>query len=448
MTRIMTAHHKFNIGDRYFLYVPDELKAYRINKTLYEDLPLNYEEVNDKSLSDVLQSINLTKLAENTPGEALKVNPTQNYNVYAVSLNVAQICNMRCIYCYGNKGEYDKKGKMDRETALKSVDFLIKNSGDMKNLSICFFGGEPLLNFRLIKEIIEYSRKAEEYYNKHFYYSITTNGTLLNEENNMLLKKNNMSVTISFDGNKRSQDVNRPLRTRESSYDYIVPKIKEYFAFSGTRAIARVTLTKRSSKIKIMRSELENMGFKRMEFFPVSIKKGNYLEVTKSQLIDLIGAIKFDAEELILKIKNRQPVHRNSFVDILIGLLTKSKKEYYCGAGRTYTAIAADGKIYPCHRFVGNDKMCMGNIYGKTYNANRQFIIDTVDRNMKCKRCWAKYLCGGGCYHDNYEINGEIFKPNNNHCFIFRKKAEYAISAADVLSVSDKEYFKKSILSK
>lgn len=443
----MTEHHKFNLEDKYFLFAPNDLKAYKINKNLYEDLPEVNEEVHDKKLIDILKSVNLIKAPDNLPKTTRIENPAINNSVFSISLNVAQICNMKCIYCYGNKGEYDKKGKMNRETALKSVDFLIKNSGNRKDLSVGFFGGEPLLNFRLIKEIVEYCKKAEEYHNKRIHFNITTNGTLFNEENNLLLRKNNISVTISIDGDKKSQDTNRPLRSGAGSFDFIVPKIKEFFASPGKQAIARVTFTKRSSKIKSLRDNLEDIGFKRMEFVPFSGKKNSNLCITRNQLFDIITSIKYEADDLMQRIKNRLPVYMSSFVEVLLRLMARSKKEYYCGAGRTYTAIAANGKIYPCHRFVGNDKMCMGNIYGLSYSANKKFILDTVDRNIKCQRCWVKYLCGGGCYHDNYENNGEIFKPNPNYCYVFRKKVEFAVSVVEALTSNDKEYFNNSISS-
>ena len=432
-------HHKFTIENKYYFFVADELKAYTINKTLYDDLSLNRVDFSDKGFVKDRNTIYQIDKGENSELNTGEGSDQIDY-IYSVSLNVAQICNMKCIYCYGDGGEYGNKTVMDFDTAKRSVDFIIENSGVKNKIFICFFGGEPLLNFALIKEIVKYSKMAGEKNGKRIYFSITTNGTLLNDNINSFLYSNNMSVTISFDGDKQSQDANRPLKIPKSSYDYVSPRIIRFLSTKENKAIARVTITEKSSGISAIRSSLKNIGFKRIEFVPASVDPSGNLGITEAHFQDLIENIKYEAHALIEKIKSREDIYSSNFTEIIARLIRRQRKDFYCGAGRTYAAVSADGLIFPCHRFVGNPQMLIGKISDKNFQKNNQLRISKIDGNKNCKKCWAKYLCGGGCYYDNYETCGDVIKPNKMQCRILRKKIEYAVFVVDSLSKEDRKY--------
>lgn len=436
-------HHKFYIGNKYFLFLSDELKAFVINKILYDDIAYKSVDPDDKGFLNYTDSIirteNIIPVEKNIIKEGNKTE-----NVYTLSLNVAQICNMNCVYCYGNGGEYGNKITMERKTAVRCVDFLVENSGGKHNISICFFGGEPLLNYPLIKEIVDYAKSIQKKSNKRIFFSITTNGTLLNDNINAFLKDNHISVTISFDGNKESQDVNRPLNIPISSFDYIAPRIQHYLAYYNDKATARVTLTGYSSKIRELKSILRKLGFKRMEFVPASVGQVSDISISKEQLYDIIYDIQKEAEDLLIKIKNRDTLYISSFTEIIMRLITRQKKKYFCGAGSTYSAVEADGKMYPCHRFVGNNNMYLGDIKDKSRVGNSKFTILAVDENGYCKKCWAKYLCGGGCYYDNYDRNKDLLRPNINNCIVLKRKAELAVYVLSMLSKEERNYLMNS----
>ncbi len=364
--------------------------------------------------------------------------------ISSISLNVAQICNMKCIYCYGDEGEYGDSGVMDEEIALKTVGMLIEKSYDKKDISIAFFGGEPLLNFELIKKVVKYANIKAKENNKNIKYGLTTNGTRFNKEINKFLNTNKFAVTISFDGDRSLQDKNRPMKGKQSSFDYIKPKIDTFLLSRNGRAGARVTLTKYSKNVSNIRSELKGQGFKKVNLVPVSADKCYEYTFDLTDYEKFSIDIELQAEEMICDIKKGKTINKAALWSVVEVLWRKAKKKFYCGAGKGLVAVSTNGGIYPCHRFVGNSDFRMG-IVSKTVELKnrRNFLSNQIERSKTCNNCWVRYFCGGGCYHENFVNSNDLFNPHNAYCKIMKKYAEMAIYIYDSLSKKERvAYFK------
>jgi len=410
MRRHVAEFHKFAYKGNIYLFLVEDMKAFRINKILSQEIDklnklknINSNDL-DQELTIALKTLNLLPNNFNketdTNNNKNKIDPDA-IPIKSISLNVAQICNMRCIYCYGSDGEYGEKGLVKEATAFQAIDWLIKKSLDAKDISIIFFGGEPLLNFRLIKKVVNYAKRKAKNVNKTVHFSITTNGTLFNDRINKFLNKNKFSVTISFDGDAKIQNKNRPLKNGIDSYEYTKPLIENFLKSRKGNATGRATITRYFEDLSTIRKTLVEIGFKRYSLTPVSgsVDSDYYLcpDNERKILIDL----QTQADEITDLIKNRESIKSKLLLSYLKILRTREKKQYSCGAGKGLGAISINGDVYPCHRFVGIDSFKMGNVNGNNLLNREKFLLDNVFDRKQCNTCWARYFCGGGCYHEN-----------------------------------------------
>ncbi|CAM1340023.1 SPASM domain-containing protein [Tenacibaculum amylolyticum] len=420
------------VQQTYFIYDIEGVNLYKIDRKLYESL-----KTNEVSFDEVIPISN-NDLVTNA-----------KKHISNIHLNVAQVCNLVCGYCYGIEGEYGLKGKMKEGNALRAIDYLIENSGDEKKLTVVFFGGEPLLNFPLIKTVVDYCVKKEKEISKKIGFEIVTNGTKFDDEINNFLNHFNFEVTISFDGDKETQDKNRPFRGGKGSYDKTLPKIKSFLDSRNGNATARATITNHSKDLLHYRNNLRSMGF-RNSFVEVatlsdfSKEKYNLEDTDTLQKKNLIKYDKDELNEFLVNIKERNSLSyfkSTKYAKYINQLITKSKKVDFCGVSRSMRGIAVNGDVYPCHRFVGDNDFKIGNVKNENNNKEKEFDLDFVNTHPQCKGCFAKYYCGGGgCIHNNYIKNGAIDKLDLEHCHRMHNKIKSLFKFYDDLTLEDRKY--------
>ena len=361
--------------------------------------------------------------------------------VGSISLMVAQECNMRCVYCYGGDGEYGQKGRMSLETAHKAVDWLLENSGNLPSVHIGFFGGEPLLNFLVIENVVEYAKSQAESQGKAVTFGLITNAVRVTEAQMQFLKSQGVALTVSFDGPPEVQDAQRPLVGGGGSYNKVlanVRKLRRYFPEVSARATVHG-----ASDLETVREGLKAAGFSSYQLMRVS--NASEGEMDHRTRVDRMLALEARfAEELLTAIKARSLDEHpaNGMVSHYLGwLVAPMRYNYYCGAGRGVFSISATGETYPCHRFVGNEAFKLGHIDGNRPSQPNAFHDRRVDSLPECSACWARYACGGGCYHNNYVRRGNTHSRDGNTCREIHSVIEMAITVYFQLDEDDRAYY-------
>ena len=352
--------------------------------------------------------------------------------VKAMCLHVSHDCNLRCKYCFASTGDY-KEGRMlmSLETGKKAIDFLIEHSADRKFLELDFFGGEPTLNFDVVKKIVEYGRSREAEANKKFRFTITTNGVLLDDDMIEFINKEMNNVVLSIDGRK---EVNDRLRVRvdgSGSYDRILPNFKKLVDARGNDKdwYVRGTYTKYNLDFSNDVMHLYDLGFDQISVEPVMADPEMPYAITQEDLPRIFD--EYDAlMEKITKVREN-----GGFINFFHFMLDLDqgpcaiKRLRGCGCGNEYVAIAPNGDIYPCHQFVGNEEYKMGSLNDNTFDMEMKKVFASahVYSKPECKKCWAKFYCSGGCNANNYIYAGDIHNAYKLSCEIQKKRLECAI---------------------
>ena len=393
------------------------------------------------------------ELRQSSPSQTPHLIPRPT--VGSISIFVAQKCNMRCVYCYGGDGEYGNKGLMSSQVALKTVDWLISNSGDLPSVHIGFFGGEPLVNFRIIREVVHYAKAQVKKNGKRVTFGLITNGVLLSEERIVFLRDNEISVTVSFDGPPEIQNTQRPLSNGGDSYDKIVSnvhKLSEYFSAASARATISGDTDIEVVRAGLIRAGFTNYQLMRVSEVALSTKETTDTENSRSTRVErMLATEKILADELLKIIKARElgEVSPNGMVGyFLLRLISPVRHHYYCGAGRGVFAIGSSGDIYPCHRFVGLSEFKLGNIATYQVGKVNRFHGRRVDGLIECSSCWARYACGGCCYYNNQVRRGDTHLPDRDSCRELRSLIEIATVLYFQLNEEDRQYFSAAQLSR
>lgn len=357
---------------------------------------------------------------------------TREY-VKALCLNVAHDCNLRCKYCFASTGDYQgKRELMSEEIGKKAVDFLLKNSGNMENVEIDFFGGEPLMAIETVKKVISYAKEQEKKHQKKFHFTITTNALLLDDDLIDYLHEHMDNIVLSLDGRKEVNDFIRVKANGNGSYDDIVHNIKKIVELrekDNKEYYVRGTFTRHNLDFAEDVFHLADLGFKEISIEPVVGKEGDYLlkEEDLPVLFEQYGNIA--AEYIKRKTSGNKSFRFYHFnIDIYHGPCIY-KRLWACGAGRDYLAVTPSGDIYPCHQFVGQNQFVMGNVSdGKLKEEVINLMREShVFSKEECSTCWARFFCSGGCNANNYLINGDLKKPYHITCELQKKRIEYAI---------------------
>ncbi|MDE5771808.1 MAG: thioether cross-link-forming SCIFF peptide maturase [Ruminococcus sp.] len=350
--------------------------------------------------------------------------------VKAMCLNIAHDCNLRCKYCFASTGDFGKGRKlMSFETGKHAIDFLLENSGNRPNLELDFFGGEPLMNFDVVKQIVEYARSREAEFNKKFRFTITTNGLLLDDDKIDFINKEMSNVVLSIDGRKEVNDFMRVRVDGTGCYDKILPAFRKLVDGRGDKEYyVRGTFTNHNLDFADDVFSLYEAGFDQISIEPVVGDSDEYA-LTEKDLPDVFNEYERLAKRIIENEKNGKKFNFFHFMIDLDQGPCAIKRLRGCGCGNDYVAITPDGDIFPCHQFVGIDEYKMGNIDEGTFNQEmkQDFAKAHVYTKPECKKCWAKFYCSGGCNANNYQYMGDIRTAHKLSCQLEKKRLECAI---------------------
>jgi uncharacterized protein len=351
--------------------------------------------------------------------------------VKALCLHIAHDCNLACKYCFAEEGEYKgDRALMSAEVGKKALDFLIANSGNRRNLEIDFFGGEPLMNFDVVKEIVAYGRSLEEKHNKKFRFTMTTNGILLNDEVTEFLNREMSNVVMSIDGRKEVHDKMRPSPNGKGSYDIILPKFQKLAKEREQKDYyVRGTFTRDNLDFSKDVFHLADLGFKQISVEPVVGQPEERYSIREQDLPQIFEEYDLLAKEIIKREKAGNAFEFFHFKLDLTGGPCVYKRLSGCGSGSEYLAVTPWGDLYPCHQFVGEDNFLMGNVYDgiKTPEIQEEFKGCSVYTKDKCKDCFARFFCSGGCPANSYKFHGNINDAYDISCELERKRVECAI---------------------
>jgi len=351
--------------------------------------------------------------------------------VKALCLHIAHDCNLACRYCFAEEGEYHgRRAFMSYEVGKKALDFLIANSGSRRNLEVDFFGGEPLMNWQVVKDLVAYGREQEKLHDKNFRFTLTTNGVLLNEEVMEFANKEMANVVLSIDGRKEVHDFMRPFRKGKGSYDLIVPKFQKFAdSRNQDKYYVRGTFTRHNLDFAKDVLHLADLGFKQISVEPVVAPLEEDYAIRPEDVPVICEQYDILAKEIIKREKEGRGFNFFHFMIDLTGGPCVYKRLSGCGSGTEYLAVTPWGDFYPCHQFVGTDGFIMGNVDEgiKTPELVDSFKCCNVYAKEACKDCFARFYCSGGCAANSYNFHGTINDVYEVGCALQRKRVECSI---------------------
>ncbi|MDI3480889.1 MAG: uncharacterized protein PWQ97_544 [Tepidanaerobacteraceae bacterium] len=441
--------HKFRIFDKNIVLDVNSGSVFEIDDLVYDildyygkidkdsivkKLESRYSKVSILEALEEIEKLKAENLIFTEADFSFAINRiNSNRHVKALCLNVAHDCNVRCKYCFAAKGDYHgRRELMTKEVGENAVDFLVEHSGNLKNLEIDFFGGEPLMALDTIKQVVSYAKNLEGKTGKKFHFTITTNALLLNDAVIEYLHQNMDNIVLSLDGRK---DVNDNMRVRadgSGTYDAAVLNIKKMVELrekDNKDYYVRGTFTNKNLDFSEDVFHMADMGYKQISIEPVVGNEGDFLLRESDVPIINDQYEKIAQEYLQRRISGKNPFRFYHFnINIYHGPCAY-KRLSACGAGREYLAVTPCGDIYPCHQFVGVEDFIMGNVFEKKLNERivERFKNTHVFAKPKCSVCWARFFCSGGCNANNYQINKDMNTPDDTACQLQKKRIEVAI---------------------
>ena len=372
------------------------------------------------------------KLFSEDKFEKLAYSYKNNSNVIkAMCLHVAHTCNLNCSYCFASQGKYQgERAVMSYEVGKRAFDFLIEKSGSRRNLEVDFFGGEPLMNWDVVKRLVAYARSIEKEHNKNFRFTLTTNGMLIDDEVIDFLNKEMSNVVLSLDGRPEVNDHFRKDYKGRGSYEVIVPKFKRLVeARGGKNYYVRGTYTHNNVDFTNDILHMADLGFAELSMEPVVCPPGDPYALTEEDLPKLFEQYEILAKEMI---KRKKEGRGFTFYHYMLDLKNGPciyKRITGCGSGTEYVSVTPWGELYPCHQFVGDEKYSLGNIWDGIKNTEIQdeFRSCNAYAREECKDCWAKLYCSGGCAANAYHATGSINGIYKYGCELFKKRIECAV---------------------
>ncbi len=351
--------------------------------------------------------------------------------VKALCLHIAHDCNLACRYCFAGEGEYHgERALMSYEVGKQALDFLVANSGNRRNLEVDFFGGEPLLNFQVVKDLVAYGRSLEKERDKHFRFTLTTNGVLLNDDVMDFVNREMDNVVLSIDGREAVHNRMRPFRNGGGSYDLIVPKFRKLADSRGQeRYYVRGTFTRNNLDFSEDVLHLADLGFKQISVEPVVAQESDDYALREEDLPKLFEEYDKLAAEMVRRHGTEKDFNFFHFMIDLEGGPCVAKRLSGCGSGTEYLAVTPTGDLYPCHQFVGNPDFLMGNVKDGVLRTDirDEFKECNVYAKPKCRECFARFYCSGGCAANAYNFHGDIHEAYDVGCALQKKRIECAI---------------------
>lgn len=414
------------------LFLPNGSRLYSINQTIEERISNLIHTHDEAALQEELILLGLDAPAY------IDDQPLESPPLYALSLAIAQKCNMGCTYCYADQGDFGGPSKnMSIESAFKAIDLLLKDCPEDGTVQLTFLGGEPLINRKAIREAVSYAELKAQEKNIKVRYSITTNGTLLTEEDAVFFETHGFAVTISLDGLKEAHDAQRPMKGGKGSFDRVMQNIRPLLAIQKNMQVsARVTVTPENTNLAEALDEFIRMGFHSVGFSPLLRSSNGQGEMTPESLAVMLEnmiACGLNFEKNVLA-GNRYP-----FLNMVNAMKEISKgthRPYPCGAGAGYMGVSADEELFACHRFVNEEAGYMGDLNTGINPEKQNNWLSTrhVHKQDPCSQCWARYLCSGGCHH-------EVIEKGRPACDYIRSWLTYSIQAHERLARLKPDWF-------
>lgn len=447
----MALIHKFKQGQNYFVLDVNTGAVHLVDELVYDilddeklrekDIVIN--ELKDKykiedlseAYDEIKQLVDEEVLYSKDQYEDIAHSSMDDRDyIKAVCLNIIHACNLRCKYCFADEGEYNgHKGVMSIETAKKAIDYVVKRSGPRRNIEVDLFGGEPTMIMDTIKEIIKYARENEKEWKKNIRFTMTTNGTLLNDEMMDFMDREMGNIILSLDGRKEVNDNVRIKADGSGSYDDILPNIKKMISkrTKGKMYFVRGTFTRDNLDFYNDVVAMLNEGFREISIEPVVLDGCHSLSLREEDLDTIFE----NYDKLYEEMARRKREGKDEFnfyhfnIDLQGGPCVY-KRISGCGAGFEYVAITPQGDVYPCHQFVGKEEYKLGTIFEDTYDSElgKTFKMAHIYNKPKCRECWARFYCSGGCQANNVSFNGDMKIPYEVGCKMQKKRIECAIA--------------------
>ena len=420
----------YDIIEKYPTSTTEEIVSFILDK--YADTPEVTREEVLECIGDIEALKENGKLFSEDKYEELAYNYKNNSNVIkALCLHVAHTCNLNCSYCFASQGKYQgDRALMSFEVGKQAFDFLIANSGTRRNLEVDFFGGEPLMNWDVVKQLVAYAREIEGKYNKNFRFTLTTNGVLIDEDVIEFANREMSNVVLSLDGRREIHDHFRRDYAGNGSYDKILPKFKQLVDSRGGKGYyMRGTFTHNNVDFTNDIFHMADLGFTELSMEPVVCPPDDPYALTEEDLPKLFEQYEILAKEMIKRKKEGRPfTFYHYMLDLKHGPCIY-KRITGCGSGTEYMAVTPWGELFPCHQFVGDPKYSLGNIWDGVTNKEIQdsFRSCNAYAREECKDCWAKLYCSGGCAANAYHATGNINGIYKYGCELFKKRIECAV---------------------
>ncbi len=413
-----------------------------------EKITAEYPDVTEQDVADCLDDIEQLKkegklFTEDEYADKAFEYKNRSNVVKALCLHVAHTCNLSCSYCFAGQGNFcGERALMSFEVGKQALDFLIANSGTRKNLEVDFFGGEPLMNWDVVKRLVAYAREQEKLHDKNFRFTLTTNGVLIDDDVIEFANREMHNVVLSLDGRKEVHDRFRVTHTGEGSYDLILPKFKKLVDSRGGKGYyMRGTFTHHNTDFTNDILHMADLGFTELSMEPVVCSPDSPSALTKEDMPILFEQYELLAKEMLKREdEGRGFTFYHYMIDFAHGPCIY-KRISGCGSGTEYMAVTPWGELFPCHQFVGDPAYSMGNVFdGVTNTALREeFRKCNVYSRPECADCWAKLYCSGGCAGNAYHASGTINGVYEYGCELFKKRIECAIMMNAVRQLSGKD---------
>jgi len=425
--------HSFTVNGDWFIFDSESGALLEVEENVVKVLNGHRDGIPEdeaREISAELEALQKEGVLFAQPNPAQTV--VKSREIKSVCLHVSHDCNLRCKYCFAGEGAYHgEREQMSLETGKQAIDFLIAHSGKRHNLELDFFGGEPLMNFEVVKGVVDYGKKRAAEVGKEFKFTMTTNGVLFDEEKQRYLNEEMDNVVMSLDGRKEVNDKARPTANGKGSFDVIIDKYKAFRKIRGDKSyFIRGTFTADNLDFAEDVLAMTDMGFDQVSVEPVVLPEDHPMAIKEEHIPFLKEQYEKLAVEYVKRRKNEDTWF--SFFHFAVNLddgPCYKKRITGCGAGSEYIAIAPNGDIYPCHQFVGEKEYILGNV---TEGIKREDIRDTIAGStvftkQKCSTCWAKYLCSGGCNANAVHYSKDINVPYEAACELMKKRLECAM---------------------
>jgi len=428
--------HVFNYKEKYYIYDSGSGSLHECDKDTAAYVKFRYEgEGEDPAFSPQKIAVienDLTALREQGLflKEEVKTYPMKSTEVKALCLHICHDCNLRCRYCFADEGAYHSEREfMSEQTAKKAIDFLIANSGKRKVLEVDFFGGEPLMCLKTIKNVVAYAREEAARAGKKFLFTTTTNALLLDDDAIDFFNREMENVVLSLDGRKEVHDAIRKTINGKGSFDYVIENVKKFVRSRGDKSYyVRGTFTAKNLDFSKDVIFLAENGFDSISMEPV-VTEIDDLAIKPEHLPAVLDEYENLCDKYLEKYEKGEGFNFFHFNVDLEGGVCLQKKVSACGAGNEYFSVVPNGDIYPCHQFAGDKDFLMGNVYeGKLNKQIRdKFANSCLFTREDCGDCFAKFICSGGCAANNYHYEGDINKPYKTTCAMMKKRIECAM---------------------